>query len=1429
MSKSFKRATAIVLAALMMIPTISSNQVVKAATTNDTVVLVDESFEGTGYNPDIQPRGDSHTQITVVEQSAENHELNISGRSLDWHGIQIPLAANSVTGATITASMKVRSADTKCILGVQYDHGDKTEYIWLKDLATTESSYVDFSGTYSVPSDAQNVRIYLQGTDTADFKNIMVDDIKITAQSTNSGNDPEPITIIENFERATNIAIARSSTLAVVDGAGTDGSRALFVSGRTNNWNGVNFDANAYVGQTLQISAKVKSASPSMKISIQYDEEATTQYREIAIGATGGSEYVDLSGSFAIPAEVTNVFIYIETGDAGDLSDFYLDDFTLVAPNNGDTGSGDTIVEDFEGETHIGIARAATLTVVDNAGIDGSKALMVSGRTQDWNGVNFDANAYVRKTVRVSAQVKSTSPSMKLSLQYDDASGETQYKTVAQATTGSDSYVPISGTYNIPANATNVFLYLEASNLIVDEITTCPDFYVDHFTITQISQPSKSIQEDLMPIKEYLAKDTAIAGKAGVAIPVSALDDEVRMKLVTKHFSSITLENEMKPEGFLGRTPTLDTNGNPILNFSNADKVLDFVLQYNEEHPDDMIRLRGHVLLWHSQTPGWFFRTDYSETGEFVSKEEMISRLDYYIKTVMEHYDGADSKYAGLIYAWDVVNEQIDNGTIRVGDGSGGTSNWYQIFKGDDTYIKEAFAIANKYAPSHMKLFYNDYGETDSVKAAAIHDLIVRIKDYPGTRIDGMGMQGHYNMLNPSIDSFEAAIRLYASVVDEIQITELDIASSQGELTKQGYRYKALFDKMYELRQEGINITAVTVWGSHDGASWLNGSRPQYPLLFDDDYQAKPAYYGIVDPSQLEPNTNSLTALYSAKENWSVMPETIFANSDTEAVFKVLWTNDHLKVQVKVKDNTAAADDKIAVYVDSENSKSEKAFTPYILDRNNAEVTADGYTGTISIPISEMKIGKIIGLDVVVINNGQILSWNDLKNTQDTTSKYYGEITLKPYAEFDYGKATIDGELDSVWTKQSSLPLTVKTGNIVATANVRAMWDEEYLYVYAEVTDPHISKSNANAWEQDSLEVFIDQNNAKASSYEPDDSQYRINFDNEASFNGAKCNADNLKSFTKLTANGYIVEAAFRWTDVTPAAGTILGVDFQINDDAGSGSRAGTYNWFDATGSGYANPSVFGTVTFIKSDPGNGNGGGNNGGNNGGTGNAGDSDVKDETDTNDNEKLFVQKTLEDAAKDSEVISNLLHKQKVTGAAILLTKPVTGKETVTITVKDPMANGKVYIYRVNEETGKLETVAYGFTKKVDQEGQITFTVLEAGTYVVLTKKANSKLCTPLRDQIKVYAAKASIKVGKKTSIKLELPISLELVKSLKNKTSDEAIGAVTVTYKVSDPAIASVDKNGNVTAKKAGKVIVTTTVKLYNKTSRSFVTPLTIVK
>ena len=245
-----------------------------------------------------------------------------------------------------------------------------------------------------------------------------------------------------------------------------------------------------------------------------------------------------------------------------------------------------------------------------------------------------------------------------------------------------------------------------------------------------------------------------------------------------------------------------------------------------------------------------------------------------FFRHTLEHYDGVNSPYRGIIYAWDVVNEQIEPddfhpeknpGSVRYTCNNKNTG-WYNIFQGDISYITQSFVFANRYAPKDIKLFYNDYNDADPVKRDAICVLLRQIKDTKGARIDGMGMQAHYHMEFPSVEQIREAVYMYSSIVNEIQFTEFDMQSSKSydgsdrelELEREGARYKELFRTIYSLdKEDKINITGITFWGTHDSVSWLqeaalvgggsDGNRPQMPLPFDDACNEKPAFWGIID------------------------------------------------------------------------------------------------------------------------------------------------------------------------------------------------------------------------------------------------------------------------------------------------------------------------------------------------------------------------------------------------------------------------------------------------------------------------------------------------------------------------------------------------------------------------------------------------------
>ncbi|MCR5357909.1 MAG: endo-1,4-beta-xylanase, partial [Lachnospiraceae bacterium] len=268
------------------------------------------------------------------------------------------------------------------------------------------------------------------------------------------------------------------------------------------------------------------------------------------------------------------------------------------------------------------------------------------------------------------------------------------------------------------------------------------------------------IEKDIPDLRDYIASKDGLGEDAicGAAIGIGALSDQAVMDIIHKHFNAVTLENELKMDAMFGYNNAAyapdsiheeELNGEkimvPTLDHSRADAVLDELLKWNDENPDKKIRVRGHVLVWHSQAPEWFFHEDYDASKAYVSKEVMDKRLEWYIKTMLEYYTGKDSKYKGMFYGWDVVNEAVSDssGSYRTDEEDGDDklsdpthsikSSWWHVYKGNE-FIKNAFKYANKYAPADVELYYNDYNECESGKMEGILNLIKDVKNEPGTR-----------------------------------------------------------------------------------------------------------------------------------------------------------------------------------------------------------------------------------------------------------------------------------------------------------------------------------------------------------------------------------------------------------------------------------------------------------------------------------------------------------------------------------------------------------------------------------------------------------------------------------------------------------------------------------------------------------------------
>jgi endo-1,4-beta-xylanase len=328
--------------------------------------------------------------------------------------------------------------------------------------------------------------------------------------------------------------------------------------------------------------------------------------------------------------------------------------------------------------------------------------------------------------------------------------------------------------------------------------------------------------------------------------------------LIVKEFNSVTPENDMK----MGPIHPSEN----VYNWKNADAIVDFAVSHH-------IKIRGHNLCWHNQEAAWMFK---GPNGEPVTKKLLLQRLKDHIFTVA-------GRYKGKIYAWDVVNEAVDDSddTTQVYR----KSNWYKICNGPD-FIDSAFKYAHEADPN-AKLYYNDYNSEHPVKREKIYKLLKKlIEDH--APIDGVGMQAHWKLNDPSPEELRKALDEVTSLGLKVQFTEMDItirlpkpnpaacttAAVAGatqtpdpgytpELeAKQVAQYKMAFDIIRRYKQF---ITNVTFWNVSDRSSWLDGRgggvvggaaagantprvvRKAYPLLFDGNRQRKKAYQAVVN------------------------------------------------------------------------------------------------------------------------------------------------------------------------------------------------------------------------------------------------------------------------------------------------------------------------------------------------------------------------------------------------------------------------------------------------------------------------------------------------------------------------------------------------------------------------------------------------------
>ncbi len=573
--------------------------------------------------------------------------------------------------------------------------------------------------------------------------------------------------------------------------------------------------------------------------------------------------WAKIGGSYTVSTTATGLLLYAQLSPSATPTapqSFYLDDVTITeiaGPPNSGQQDNSGITTNFEDgaldgwSMRSGARNGLTNVSIANGPEGDTNGLYVANRAAFWDGpqISVSDKMYVGSQYSISVWVMSPQgATLDVSLQTTLTDPTTNQQTTSYATVVNGLACPagqwvqlsiarytMSASYD-PGTA---FLYVQSAS---SDANPTEPFYITDFKLAYL--PPLVIQQSIPSIYQALAQYFPV----GAEIDSSDLIGP-HAQLLAKHFDSIVSGNDMKWQF------TEPTEGQ--FTFATADSEVKFAQQH------DML-VRGHNLVWAngSETPSWVFLEEDGKTPLSASNpadvQLLTQRIQSHIKALVQHFGTA-------VYVWDVVNEPLDPSQPDCLE----HGPFYQVL--GPRYIDIALEAAREYAPPGTQLFINEYGLAGQSRLECMIRLIrnLRRHDVP---LDGIGheMHTHIDYPPPSAEyrSFELLHRLFPGLKQ--QVTELDMSvyasndntSNYGAnggsvppslLAEQGWLYKGYFDVFKALARRHA-LAAVTLWGMADDNTWLDTfpvNRLDEPLPFDQLLQAKPAYWGIVDPTQL--------------------------------------------------------------------------------------------------------------------------------------------------------------------------------------------------------------------------------------------------------------------------------------------------------------------------------------------------------------------------------------------------------------------------------------------------------------------------------------------------------------------------------------------------------------------------------------------------
>jgi endo-1,4-beta-xylanase len=820
------------------------------------------SFNGasTPVASNAEAHSGSYSLLTTTGSSGQG------GPSISLSTILQPGAQYTITGyvmltsgeAATNANFTIKRSDPSCSGGTCYDT------IGSYTVAVGDSGWAQIGGAYTVSTTETGLTLYAQLVGATSAQSFYLDDVVITETAPPPGGTPVATFTFSDggLDGWTPFGSPTLTNTAPPVLDPNNDSNSLLVTNRTATYMGPSLNLlsvnNVVAGATYQVSAYVllaapDSTNPTATISTKTADCATSgSYGTVATsGALSSTVWTKVQGTFSfsdLPGPPTSLILYIQSSSATD--SFYISDVVISElappppnPSQQDNTGITTTFADGGLDGWSSRSGSSTLTnqappVLDPKG--DARALLTTSRIANYDGpqISVSDKMYVGSVYNISAWVLLT-----------PADGSSHVINMSLQTTldGNTSYPSITGYpgVTVPADGSwhqiSVTAYTMASGydpgMAYLYFQTVPSsgsdlvsFYIDDFQLTYVPPPV--IQTNIPSIYKSLQEFFPI----GAAVDTTDLSGP-HAQLLTMHFDSMTPGNDLK---WSSVEPSLGT-----YDYTNGDAEVGEATCAN-------MRVRGQNLVWSTgeQTPSYAFGDG---TNSAANQATVTANIQEHIQSEVQHY-------GSKVYAWDVVNEPLDptqSDCLEHGP-------FYNVL--GPSYIDIAFKAAKQYAPPGTKLFINEYSTTDPDRLACLVKVVRELRER-GVPVDAIGHEMHNQINYPTPESMVQAILTVGLNFPGIeqQITELDMSvynagddtSNYGNnippsvLAEQGWLYKQYFDAFRLLKGQ---ISAVTLWGMADDDTWLDSfpvDRTDYPLPFNMQLQAKPAYWGIVNPTQL--------------------------------------------------------------------------------------------------------------------------------------------------------------------------------------------------------------------------------------------------------------------------------------------------------------------------------------------------------------------------------------------------------------------------------------------------------------------------------------------------------------------------------------------------------------------------------------------------